>query len=162
MVFSDGFRNLNKVEASCDTSNAKNYAVVAGEGEGADRKVAYADLSNGGYKKQLFVDAKSERYDPEKQTQEEYLESLRQKGYDQLLRYQETQNINIDVSQSTFQYLRDFDLGDLVDAAVEDIGLALQARIVSIHEVLKQNNQTVTIELGDKKLTTLQKARLIY
>lgn len=162
VVFSNGFRNLNKVEVSCDTSNAKNYAVVAGEGEGEARKVAYADLSNGGYKRQLFVDAKSERYDPEKQTQAEYLEALRQKGYDQLLRYQETQNINIDVSQSTFQYLQDFDLGDLVDVAVEDIGLALQVRIVSIHEVYKQNNHTVTIELGDKKLTTLQKARLIY
>ena len=46
--------------------------------------------------------------------------------------------------------------------AMEDIGLAVQARIVTVREVFKQNNHTVEIELGDKKLTQLQKARMIY
>ena len=45
---------------------------------------------------------------------------------------------------------------------MSDVGLAVQARIVTIREVFKQNNHTIEIELGDKKLTQLKKARMIY
>lgn len=160
VVFSDGFRNLASVKASLDSSNYKNYAVVGGQGEGTERKIAYADLSEGSYKRQVFVDAKNERWDEEKQTESQYLEGLRQKGFEKLLDYQNTQNIEVDVTNQTFQYLEDFDLGDKVDVIVKELGLSMQARIVSVHEVFKQNTHTVTIELGDKVMSLLQKARL--
>ena len=70
--------------------------------------------------------------------------------------------MDIQTAAGGFVYLEDWDLGDQVDAIVEDIGLAVQARIVTVREVFKQNNHTVEIELGDKKLTQLQKARMIY
>lgn len=159
VVFSNGFRNLEKLTATLDDSNYKNYAVVGGQGEGSERLVAYADQSGGGYRRMVFVDAKNERWDEEEQTQEEYLEALEQKGLETLLKYQNERNIEVDVDEGTFQYLTDFDLGDLVDVQVEELGLSLQARIVSAHEVYKQNNQTITIELGDKQITSAQKAR---
>ena len=110
----------------------------------------------------LFVDASGERWDPEEQTEAEYLAGLQQKGLDELLNYQIIQNVDIQAASSGFAYLQDWDLGDKVDVIVEDIGLAMQARIVTVREVVKQNNHTVEIELGDKKLTDIQKARLIY
>ena len=79
-----------------------------------------------------------------------------------MLNYQIIQNVDIQAAASGFAYLQDWDLGDKVDVIVEDIGLAMQARIVTVREVFKQNNHTVEIELGDKKLTDIQKARLIY
>ena len=88
--------------------------------------------------------------------------SLKQKGLDELLNYQVVQNVDIQAASSGFAYLTDWDLGDKVDVIVEDIGLAMQARIVTVRETFKRNNHTVEIELGDKKLTQLQKARLIY
>lgn len=95
-------------------------------------------------------------------TEAEYLAGLQQKGLDELLNYQIIQNVDIQAAASGFAYLQDWDLGDKVDVIVEDIGLAMQARIVTVREVFKQNNHTVEIELGDKKLTDIQKARLIY
>lgn len=160
VVFSDGFRNLSSVKASLDSSNYKNYAVVGGQGEGAQRKIAYADRSDGGYKRQVFVDAKNERWDEEKQTESQYLEGLRQKGFEKLLDYQDTKNIEVDVTEQTFRYLEDFDLGDKVDVIVREIGVSMQARVISVHEVFKQNTHTVTVELGDKVMSLLQKARL--
>ena len=85
VTFSDGFGNLAQVDASMDRSNYKNYAVVVGQDQAENRKVAYADLSGGGYKRVLYVDARSERWDSEKQTEAEYLASLQQKGLDALL-----------------------------------------------------------------------------
>ena len=76
VTFSDGFGNLAQVDASVDRSNYKNYAIVAGQDQAENRKVAYADLSGGGYKRILYVDARSERWDSEKQTEAEYLASL--------------------------------------------------------------------------------------
>ena len=162
VTFSDGFGNLAQVDASVDRSNYKNYAVVAGQDQAENRKVAFADLSGGGYKRILYVDARSEPWDPEKQTEAEYLAGLEQKGLDALLNYTVIRNVDIQAAASGFVYLEDWDLGDRVDAIVADIGLAVQARIVTVREVFKQNNHTVEIELGDKKLTQLQKARMIY
>lgn len=162
VTFSNGFKNLSNLKASLDESNFRNYAIIAGQDEGENRKIAYADNSNGGYKKILFVDARNERWDSEKQTEEEYLEGLQQKGFEKLLDYQNERNIEMNVTNDTFRYLIDFDLGDLVDVILDELGLKIQARIVSVKEVFKQNTQTVTLELGDKMITALKKARLIY
>ena len=162
VTFSDGFGNLAQVDASMDRSNYKNYAVVVGQDQAENRKVAYADLSGGGYKRVLYVDARSERWDSEKQTEAEYLASLQQKGLDALLDYAVIHNVDIQAAAGGFVYREDWDLGDLVDVIVAEIGMAMQARIVTVREVFKQNNHTVEIELGDKKLTQLQKARMIY
>ncbi len=160
VVFSSGFKNLKDIRASFDCSNFKNYAIVAGEGEGDERLVAYVDLSKGGYKKKIFIDAKDIRYDREKQTQDEYIKALEQRGLEKLLDYKIINNIEIDVSEGTFKYLRDFDLGDVADVIIDSIGVSMTARIVTVREVFKNNNHTITIELGDKKLTSMQKARL--
>lgn len=162
VTFSDGFGNLAQVDASVDRSNYKNYAIIAGQDQSENRKVAYADLSNGGYRRVLYVDARNERWDPEKQTEDEYLAGLAQLGLDKLLDYQTVSNVDIEAGTAGFAYLTDWDLGDRVDAIVADIGLSMQARIVTVREVFKQNNHTVEIELGDKKLTQLKKARMIY
>lgn len=162
VTFSDGFGNLAQVDASVDRSNYKNYAIVVGQDQAENRKVAYADLSGGGYKRILYVDARSERWDSEKQTEAEYLASLQQKGLDALLDYAIIHNVDIQAAAAGFVYREDWDLGDLVDVIIAEIGMAIQARIVTVREVFKQNNHTVEIELGDKKLTQLQKARMIY
>ena len=162
VVFSDGFKNLEKVTASADWSGAKNYAIVAGAGEESEREVQIVDQSAGGYSRQLWVEAKDLRFNEKKQTLEEYQASLRQRGAEKLLEHQPIQNVEVDVTAGTFQYLRDFDLGDKVDVAVRELGLAMEARIVSVREVFKSNGHRVTLTLGEKKLTTLQKARMIF
>lgn len=162
VTFSDGFGNLSEADVSVDRSNYKNYAIVCGQDQAENRKVAVADLSGGGYRRVLYVDARSERWDPSEQTEEEYLASLTQLGLDKLLDYAVVQNVELQADAGGFKYLTDWDLGDKVDAVVTDIGLSLQARIVTVREVFKQNNHTIEIELGDKKLTQLKKARMIY
>lgn len=57
-------------------------------------------------------------------------------------------------------YLRDFDLGDLVEMAVSTVGLATQARIIEVEESYTSGNVDIRLTVGDEKLTTIQKARL--
>ena len=110
----------------------------------------------------LYKDSRASRWDEEKQSREDYIASLQQEGYEALLDYQIINNVDVEASAGGFAYLKDWNLGDKVDVIVEDIGLALEARIVTVREVFKQNNHTISIEMGDKKLTMLDKARLIH
>lgn len=159
VVFSDGFGTLAKLNASRDESNHRNYAVIAGEGEGSDRITETVDHTGGGAKKEIFIDSSS-YWDKEAQTEAQYRESLRQEAEDTLLEYQVVSNVDVDVSQSGFRYTQDYDLGDKVDFMLPEIGLEMEARIVTVREVYKQGYLTITVELGDKKLTRIQKARL--
>mgnify|MGYP004454030751 FL=1 len=162
VTFADSFGNLISAEASRDKSNYKNYAIIAGQDKAENRIAAVADLSGGGYKKMLYKDSRASRWDEEKQSREDYIASLQQEGYEALLDYQIINNVDVEASAGGFAYLKDWNLGDKVDVIVEDIGLALEARIVTVREVFKQNNHTISIEMGDKKLTMLDKARLIH
>lgn len=61
---------------------------------------------------------------------------------------------------TTNGYLRDFDLGDLVEMAVSTVGLATKARIIEVEEVYTSGSVEIHLTIGDEKLTSIRKARL--
>ena len=58
-------------------------------------------------------------------------------------------------------YLRDFDLGDLVEVVLESIGVSERARVTEVEETYEAGRADVTITVGDQLLTWAQKARLV-
>lgn len=58
-------------------------------------------------------------------------------------------------------YLRDFDLGDLVELVIEAIGVTEQARVTEVEETYEVGKADVTVTVGDQQLTWTQKARLV-
>lgn len=58
------------------------------------------------------------------------------------------------------RYLKDYDMGDLVDMAVERLGIVKEARITGVQEVYESGSSTITLEIGDEKLDVIKKARL--
>lgn len=157
VVFSTKFRNMQSSTATKDKSNYKNYFVVAGvdevENDDSTRIVVDVDLSNGGYKRELFVDQKSLSWDKEKQSLDEYKQSLYEKGVEKALDYVDTINVEVTAQNTIFKYLKDYDLGDVCDVIIEDLNLSMTARIIEIDEVVKQNQHNVTLVLGDKIVT---------
>lgn len=59
----------------------------------------------------------------------------------------------------TDRYLKDWDLGDVVDMAVEAVGLAQEARIVEVEEVYEAGRCEVNIEAGEKLLRNAKGGR---
>lgn len=160
VVFSTEFDNINNPIVSEDSSNEKNWALVGGSGEGEERIFVTVDLSSGGYKKKIFIDAAGESYDEQKQTLEEYKANLKQYGIEKMLEYKKIQNVDFVSTETGYEYLVDFDLGDKCDVIIESLQLSLEARIIAIYEVFKDNTHTLELEFGDKKMTLYQKARL--
>ena len=160
VVFSTEFGNVNSATVEEDSSNYKNWALIGGSGEEPNRIFVELDLSNGGYKKKTFIDAKSESYDSKKQTLSEYKASLKQYGIEKMLDYQIIQNVDFKSTESGYEYLVDYDLGDKCDVIIEPLQLSLEARIIAIYEVFKDNTHTIELEFGNKRLSNYQKARL--
>lgn len=164
VVFSEVFRNIQQATVTTDNSNYKNFFVVAGvdeiENDDSTRIVVEVDLSNGGYKRKLFVDQKSLTWNQDEQSLDEYKQSLREKGIETSLDYVDTFNIEVTAQNTGFVYIEDYDLGDVCDVIITDLNLSLTARIIEIDEVVKQNQHNITLVLGDKIVTNFQKARL--
>lgn len=161
LTFSRRLGNVLELAHTYDSSNFKNYAIVAGEGEGSARVVTTVDLSGGGYKRILWVDARDLRSDD--LTPAQYLAALKQRGLEKLLEHQIIDDFSLEISplKKGRVYLEDFDLGDKVDVVIDlSTGqkLVYTARITEISEVIKNNNWTVGITVGNKTPTVLQKA----
>lgn len=159
VTFSQNFGTLTNINFTQDTSNYKNYAIVGGSeyvysGDDNYRKgtrYVVVDLSGGGYKKQIYVDATSESNE-EGQLLSDFDSVLYQKGIEELLDYLPVESLEFDLVQQTgTEYLEDFDLGDLCDIVVTDLDIYLQGRIVEVKEVEKNNVHTVNLVLGEPK-----------
>ncbi len=160
VVFSQNYKSVEKTTYDIDSSNKKNYFVIGGSGEGTERIYVTLDLSNGEYKKEQFIDARNLTYEPEEQTLEEYKNSLIQYGKEKSLDYVEISAIDVIPKTQPYQYLEDYDLGDKVEIRIEDLEMILEARIIEVKEVVKNGKSTVSLVIGEKRLTTLKKARI--
>lgn len=150
VCFSSTFNNIRIAKSTQNSSDHKNYAIVAGQGEGADRIYTNIDMSSGAYKQKLYVDARDLQYDAEHQTYQSYIDSLIQRGKEKLLDHAMINNINVDVSTSPFVYLEDFDIGDKVTVIINDLNLTMEQRIIEVIEVVKNGTHDVKIIIGEK------------
>ena len=149
VLFSTAFKNLINPDVVLQ-KNLKNYAIVKGSFDGAD-VTAIADVSNGEYQKQIVIDGSS--VESEGLTRDEYIEKLKVFGETELLnQYADVENIAFDVDNESYEYKVDYDLGDKCTVIIEDIGLVLEGRIISIFEVYKDNRRELSVEFGNKKI----------
>lgn len=58
-------------------------------------------------------------------------------------------NMEFDFVNSSYDYMIDYDLGDIVSINVPDIGINIDTQIVACHEVIKNGTWNMSIEVGD-------------
>ena len=131
-IFSDSFYNVKNAVYDRDESECKNFAYVAGEGEGATRVITY--------------------------TQAQYRQLLRQRGLEKLAEYEKVETVNSDVDpDANLVYMTDFDLGDLCTYRYTDVGIETTKRITEIQEVYEGSKQTLSVVFGNDMATSITK-----
>lgn len=126
VVFSPGFDNLMNSNYIESTRTLKNVTLVAGEGEGSDRKTTTVYLgssaASGLDRRELFTDASgvSKTVEGGTLSDTEYLSQLAQKGNEELSNNTETVSFEgeVDIS-ATYTYDEDYFLGDIVQVGNE-------------------------------------------
>lgn len=154
VYFSDEFENLIDPAYSDDSSKWKNFAFVGGDGEGSARTVVTVDHTGGGERREIFVDARDLSRDG--LTDAEYLAALRQRGEERLaacIRVLAFEGGGEAVGN--FEYLTDWDLGDIVTVQFAKLGISENLRITEVEEVYEGGVLTVTPTFGTPLPETL-------
>jgi len=145
VIFAPGFENIINSNYFETGRSLKTIALVAGEGEGVDRKVTTVGGGTGLLRRELFVDAR----DIQSRTLEgdipepEYMEMLEQRGNEYLSENSFVKLFEGDVETTImFVYGRDFFMGDVVQLANE---WAIEARARVIEIIFSQNREGINV-----------------
>ena len=154
VVFSPAFENLGNTEYSRDTTTYYNSVYVAGEGEGADRKIANvvsADAPTGFYLREKWVDARnmSSTTDGSPIPESDYISMLKQQGYEELGVSKETTNFSGEIlNNNVYIYGVDYDLGDKV-AVKNEYGVTGAATVTEMTEVEDESGYQIRPTLSE-------------
>lgn len=166
-IFSDSFYNVKNAQYNRDESEHKNFAYVAGEGEGSARVIITVDLRTDPKEelRELYVDARDlqSTYTDDAGTEHtynaaQYRELLRQRGLEKLAEYEVLETVNSDVDpNANLIYGTDFDLGDLCTYRYTDVCIECTKRITEIQEVYEGSSQTLSVVFGSEGATSIIK-----
>lgn len=151
VVFSDLDETLSSPTYEKNKKNYKNYAIVAGEGEGDARTVITVNrIKAGEDRRELFVDAKDlQKGDL---TQDEYIAQLTQRGNEKLDEAVIVENFETSIETSgNYKYREDWDVGDEITCHKSEWNIIADTRITEAEEVYEQDtgeNGTVTPVFG--------------
>lgn len=148
-VFSREFENLLSQNYTDSVRDYANIALVAGEGEGAERKLEVTGWGTGFSRKEIFVDARDLR-SGDYENNDKYIEALRQKGVTRL--YEKRRRESFDAAVNTngnLIYKEDFDLGDIVTVKSSLPEISVRVRITEITETYDSDGLQVDLVFGD-------------
>jgi len=140
VIFSSDYGNIFSSNYKYSLSNQKTFALVAGEdlGIGANRRTKNVYIPNYSNNKnwrlkELFVDARdlqSELEDGTQMSDEDYMATLEERGYEKLTEHIPTDEIEGEFDPNgNFKLDRDYFLGDLVQVEYPVTGISKKSRI---------------------------------
>lgn len=140
VVFSPEFDNIVNSNYHESDAGYKNVTLVAGEGEGLDRKTYVVGTASGLERRELYTDARDIQSTDENQNPipiATYNEMLRQRGLEKLTECKKDKDFDGQVETfKMFVYKRDFFMGDIIQIKNE-FGLEGPARVVEF--VMSEN-----------------------
>lgn len=157
-VFSDTFDNINQIDYYLDNENYKNFAYIAGEGEGTARIVETLDeVGTGEDRREMFVDARDLRMEDENQnpiSEPVYRTMLKQRGKEKKSSWVVVENVDCEISvyNKSLIYKQDYDLGDICTVQYNRLGITAEKRITECIETWENNALSVNTVFGEDYL----------
>lgn len=78
----------------------------------------------------------------------EFVSALENEGSNALSEYIKVINVEFDAMEGSYEYMKDFDIGDLCSIEISEMNLSVQARLIGCYEVMKSGQWTMTMEFG--------------
>lgn len=166
-IFADSYYNIKNAIYDRDEGSYRNYAYVAGEGEGAARTIVEVDIRGSSVeeRRELYVDARDlqsiwqdDSGTEHRYTAAQYRAMLRQRGLEKLAEYEKVETVSSDVDpEANLVYMTDFDLGDLCTYRYTEVGIETTKRITEVQEVYEGSKQTLSVTFGAGAATSITK-----
>lgn len=155
VIFSNEYDNLASSDYSEDYENIVTDVLVAGEGEGLERKTVWASNgTNAGLSRyEIYVDARNASTNNGEISDSVYYAQLREEGLEQITDV--LQAFAGDVYLTNYELGQDFDVGDVVVVENKRWGVSANARLVEVIESVSEAGVytvTPTFDLGQSSL----------
>lgn len=151
VIFSEEYDNLRATTYTMDKKEYKTVALVAGEGEGADRRrrvVSRTVDQSGLRRRELFVDARDVSSNDGEITEAEYNAQLDNRGITTLSEASIVRSMEGQIEPGQmYTYKEDYYLGDFV-TTVNKYGMQVDAQVLEVVEVWDENGYTCTPTFG--------------
>lgn len=153
-----------------NSQDYKNSALVAGEGEGSERKLL--EVLKGGeedhsglQRRELWIDARDlqahSTLEEEELTPEEYEGVLKTRGEEKLSERQLVQSFdaNMRTKDPTYVFGKDFFLGDTITAIDKKLGITVDALVEGVEYSYVDGVESLTLTLGYSSPTIYDRLR---
>lgn len=136
-----------------DFTDYRNFAYIAGEGEGLARTIITIDNRKVGEDMhEVWIDARDLQKGT--MTDVEYKEALNQRGVEKMTEYHAIETVDAEVENTgNLVYRKDFDIGDLCTYRDEETGIEVEQRITEVTEIYEKNTKSINIIFGEQKKT---------
>lgn len=153
VIFSEDFDNVISQRYFLNNDNLKNYALIAGEGEGPARVHAKVGDQYSGYDRfELYVDARDEQSEIDENTTltpGQYNAVLEARGEEELAEWKRVEIFEGEAfTGGKFQYGRDYFVGDRVTFVDKPMGMTMGAVVTSARTTYKADMKRVEITYG--------------
>ena len=151
VVFSEQYDNLIATTYTMDKTEAKNVALVAGEGEGSARRRATCNLTptpTGLHRREIYVDARDVSSNEGEIAEITYTLMLSERGEEALGEKPVIQSFEGTVEPlQMYTYKQDYFLGDIVTVC-NKYGIQSDAQVVEVVEVWDESGYRCTPTFG--------------
>lgn len=151
VLFSEEYDNLRATTYTHVKKDYKTVALVAGEGEGAERRritVARTVDQEGLHRRELYVDARDVSSNDGEITDEEYDAQLAERGSTGLSESPIVQSMAGEIEPGQmYTYKQDYFLGDTV-TVINKHGVQVDTQVLEVVEVWAENGYTCTPTFG--------------
>ena len=163
VIFSPQFESLKSLQYVQSELNYKNVAIVAGQGEGVDRRVIEVGDYSGIDRHEIFIDARDvAEVDDDEQPlpEQQIIQALADRGQQQLNELMQEEYLEGQIlTNSPFRYQVDYDYGDIITIQNLDWGITMDARITDIKEIYETSGFAIEATFGNSRPTLIQKIK---
>jgi hypothetical protein len=156
-VFSKEYENIIDQIFSQSVAEYATFALVGGEGEGADRTFVTVGGGTGEGLYEIFVDARDLRAE---EFPNNYAQVLMFRGQQRLTEMAMVEAFDATINQyGNLTYKVDFDIGSNIQAVSKRWGVVLNARITEVEESYDREGMSLSVTFGKPLLTLAQRLK---
>ncbi|MBY6278111.1 siphovirus ReqiPepy6 Gp37-like family protein [Symbiobacterium thermophilum] len=163
VIFSPQFESLKQLSFVESDYNYKNYGYIAGQGEGEERRVVEVGEAEGLSRIETFIDSRDISEEDESGQalpEEQVIAKLRERGLQKLAEFAQEFFLEGQIlTNSPFEYEKDYDLGDIVTIQNREWGITRDARITEIKEIYEPGGFQIEATFGESRPTLVKKLK---
>lgn len=152
VTFSTRYGNIKNPNILLDDSTYKSGCVVVSSKNDGENSSTYVRVLMDPDELQednafLFLQSSTDINDYE--NTDNYYQALDSEGRSEKnSKWTRTLNVEFDAVMGSYEYMQDFDIGDVCNIEINEVGISANARLIGCYEVIKSGSWSLTLEFG--------------